>query len=221
MPGFDPMWWLLVAAALCALLALALLRRPRRRRPLLPQLAAVLLLLLALTLSLLGLGLRQFQRLSEDHPVALIGIEQLGPQRYRVELDRGDGAPRAFELTGDQWQLDARVVRWRLPALLAGAPPLYRLERLSGRHADLAAEREGQRSVYALDDGALAGLPDLLDLKRRFPRWLPFVDARFGSGVYLPLLDDARYEVLFNPRGGLVARPADAATARMLDASGW
>lgn len=217
------MSWLLLAAAGCALLGLLLLRRPRRRRrrPILPLLAALLFLLLALTLSLLGLGLRQFQHLSADQPVAIISVEQIGDQQFRVGLQSGDELLREFDLHGDQWQLDARVLRWQLPALMAGAPPLYRLERISGRYAGIAQEREATRSAFALDHGPLSAIPDLFDLKRRHPRWLPFVDARYGSGAYLPMLDRARYEVLFNPRGGLVARPADARTQRLLDDSGW
>ena len=45
---------------------------------------------------------------------------------------------KQYVLYGDQWQIDARVVRWKLPALMAGVPPLYRLERLSGRYGDAA-----------------------------------------------------------------------------------
>lgn len=216
------MGWLFAAAALCGLLALLALRRPpRRRRGPASWLTALVMLVLALALAALGVALRQFERLGTDHPVATLHVTALGPQRFRVELDRGDGDPRSYELLGDQWQLDARVLRWRLPALLAGAPPLYRLERLSGRYADIVQEREATRSVHALDEGTLAALPDLFDLKRTHPRWLPFVDARYGSAAYLPLLDGARYEVSFNPRGGLVAHPANAETERMLEASGW
>ncbi len=217
----SPMAWLLCGAALCALLGVLLLRRPRRRRPVLPLLAALLLWTLALALVALGVGLREFRRVSADLPVAEIRVEGIDARRFRVELDVGDGAPRRFELHGDQWQLDARVLRWRLPALVAGAPPLYRLERLSGRYVDILLEREASRSVHALDEGALSVLPDLFDLRRSHPRWLPFVDARYGSAAYLPMLDGARYEVLFNPRGGLVARPADPDTQRLLDESGW
>ena len=38
--------------------------------------------------------------------------------------------------------------------------------------------------VVALDDSVL---PDLWTLKRRFPHWLPWIDADYGSAAYLPL----------------------------------
>lgn len=219
---------LLLAAAVCVVLALPLLRRRRRplslRRPRRSPMAlavAAVLIVLAILLAGLALSLRQFQRLATDHPVALIATTQLAPQRFRVALDTGDGSPREFEIAGDQWQIDARVVRWQLPALLAGAPALYRLERLSGRYADIDSERELPRTVHSLASGALSVLPDLFDIKRSHPRWLPFVDARFGSAAYLPMLDGGRFELVFNPRGGLVARAADQQTEQRLESEGW
>lgn len=210
----SPFWLLLIPAIACALLGLLLCRPPgRRSRRWLRVCCGLCLLLVALLLAGLSLGLRQYHRMSADVPVAIIELRQLAPQRFEATLST-DRTTEVYELLGDEWQLDARVVRWQLPALLAGAPALYRLERLGGRYTDIGQEREAARSVHALG----GGLPDLWDLRRQHPRWLPFVDARYGSAAYLPMLDGARYEVLFNPRGGLVARPADLTTREML---GW
>ena len=48
------------------------------------------------------------------------------------------------------------------------------------------------------------------------PRWLPFVDAVYGSATYMPMADGARYQVSIT-QSGLIARPlnpaADAVTA--------
>ena len=62
---------------------------------------------------------------------------------------------------------------------------------------------------------------DLLDLKRRFPQWLPWIDADYGSGAYLALVDGGEYTVSLAPAGGLVARPANALTEQKLRAAGW
>lgn len=213
----SPFWLLLIPALACGLLGLLLCRPPGRRgRRFLRLCAACCLLLVAVLLGGLSLTLRQYQRITADVEVARVELRQLGPQRFEATLSREAQDPRTFELHGDQWQLDARVVRWELPALLAGAPPLYRLERIGGRYQDIDQEREATRTVHALDTGRL---PDLWDLRQRHPRWLPFVDTRFGSATYMPMLDGARYEVVFNPRGGLVARPADLATREAVE--GW
>ena len=214
----SPLWILGIPALACAALAIALLRRPRRPRArALRMLAGLVMVVLALSLGLLALSLVQFKRMAEDVPVASLLVTEQAPRQFSVHL-LADGIDREFTLHGEQWQLDAQVVRWRLPALLAGAPPVYRLERLSGRYIDAGDELEARRSVHALSSGPL---PGLAELRQRYPRWLPFVDARWGSGAYLPMIDGARYEVSFNPRGGLVARPADSASERLLREAGW
>jgi len=221
----SPFLLALLPALLLTLIGLLALsacgRRLRRRRPMaaLPHgLFGVLLLLAAVLLGVIAASVFHYQRLLGEEQVASLTLREVGPQRFAARLDTADGRHRTFELLGDQWQLDARLLRWKLPAQIAGAPNLYRLERLSGRYQDIQQEREAERSVHDL---AADAFPDLWTLKRQFPQWLGFVDAEFGSGTYLPMLDGARYDVSLGPRGGLVARPADEKTAEQLREQGW
>lgn len=217
----DPLILFILAASVPGLAGLYL-AWSCRRRALLSRLrrglAAAVCLLIASLVSLLGVSLLGYARLLADAPVAEIAVQQLGPQRFAVELSTPQGRVQRFELLGDEWQLDARVLRWQLPAALAGAPPMYQLQRLSGRYRDTRQELEAQRSVHAL---AQPGALDLWTLRQQFPQWLPFVDADFGSGAYLPMLDGARYRVSLSPRGGLVAQAADEETRLKLRAVGW
>jgi len=104
------------------------------------------------------------------------------------------------------------VLKWKLPALLAGVPPLYRLDRLSGRYDDPAQEATAPRTVIGFDD---AGSFDLVKLGREYPQWLPEVDTVYGSGAFLPLVDGGHYSVSLMRTGALVARP-DAATGEQI-----
>jgi len=63
--------------------------------------------------------------------------------------------------------------------------------------------------VYALSENP--GL-DLWMLSTRYPRWLPFVDAVYGSATYMPMAHGARYQVSMT-QSGLVARPMNQAAA--------
>ncbi|MBS7458813.1 hypothetical protein [Coralloluteibacterium stylophorae] len=213
----TPFAILLAIAAALLLLALVSAAGGRGFARALRLLLALALLVLAAGVGLLALGVRDYFGLDE-RPVARLEVRQRAPQTFGVTLTDADGLRREYDLRGDEWQLDARVVRWQFGARLAGVPPLYRLERLSGRYRDIDQEREAPRSVHALGSD---GLLDLATLARQYPRWLPFVDARWGSAAYLPLIDGARYEVRLNARGGLVAVPADAATRDLLEQSGW
>ena len=226
--GIAPFVWILAGAVIVLLPGLFMLlgrggprdergRRMFQFRPV-RRLFGLLLVALGCVSGLLALSLVQFFRLTADTPVALIEVRQQAEGQFLVHASAQGVGNKQYVLYGDQWQIDARVVRWRLPALLAGVPPLYRLERLSGRYQDTARERSATRSVHALDDWPA---PDLAQVKRLVPNWLPFVDVQFGSAAYMPMFDGARYQVYLDPRGALFIRPADAATAERLKQLGW
>ena len=209
-------WLWVVAAALLLVGAWAWLYRARGVARFALRTLGTVLVVAALGLAGLGGLLRQYAWLLEDIPAATISLRELGPQRFQASLRLGDGPVREFTLLGDEWQLDARLIRWTLPAQLGGLRPVYRFERLSGRYADPLQEQSGERSVHDLREGW-----DFWEFRQRWLAGLPIADARWGSAAYLPMLDGATYQVYVSPRGGLVAKPADAATERLVDEAGW
>ncbi|CAM3977989.1 hypothetical protein [Bordetella muralis] len=226
--GFAPFVWMALAALIVLIPGMALLfgrggprdasgRRVFRLRPI-RRLFGVLLIALAGVSAMLALTLVQFVRLTTDVPVATVTMHEQTPGQFLVTTDLPGKGERIYPLSGDQWQIDAKVIRWRLPALLAGAPPLYAFERLSGRYRDVEQEKTATRSVHDLSDWPV---PDLAQLRKVFPNWLPFVDVQYGSAAYMPMLDGARYQVYMDPRGGVVIRPDGQATEDALRQAGW
>jgi hypothetical protein len=169
-------------------------------------------LMLGVFLAGLAVSLRGYRFLSEEVPVVQIDARILSPQRWALTLTWPDGATRQVSLAGDDFQIDAIVLKWKLPATLAGLPPLYRLDRLSGRYDDANQEMHEPRTVVDFNS---AGQGDLLDLKKQFPSWLPEVDTVFGSGAFLPLVDGGHYSVDLMRTGALVARPDEATQQRI------
>ncbi|MGO4399072.1 hypothetical protein [Achromobacter sp. PAB15] len=226
--GIAPFVWILLGAVVVFLPGIVMLlgrggprdergRKMFQFRPV-RRLFGLMLVLLGCVSGLLALSLVQFFRLTTDESVARVEIAQQTDGQFQLTTTAPGIGPKQYVLYGDQWQIDARVVRWKLPALMAGVPPLYRLERLSGRYSDTAREASATRSVHALDDWPA---PDLGSLKKSFPNWLPFVDVQFGSGAYMPMFDGAKYQVFMDPRGALFIRPDGDATAEGLKRLGW
>jgi len=226
--GFAPFVWMALAALVVLIPGMVLLfgrggprdasgRRVFRLRPI-RRLFGVLLIALAGVSAMLALTLVQFVRLTTDVPVATVTMHEQTPGQFLVTTDVPGKGERIYPLSGDQWQIDAKVVRWRLPAMLAGAPPLYAFERLSGRYRDVEQEKTAARSVHDLSDWPV---PDLAQLKKVFPNWLPFVDVQYGSAAYMPMVDGARYQVYMDPRGGVVIRPDGQMTEDALRQQGW
>jgi hypothetical protein len=167
-----------------------------------------LLLAVAALLFVVSLNLHTYARLTFERPVAEIVFQQRGPQSYNATLTQmPDGEIQMFVLAGDEWQLDARILKWKGWANLFGLDAQYRLERISGRYRNIDQELTAQRTVYALSENP--GL-DLWQITLNRPNRLPFVDAVYGNAAYMPMSDGARYEVAIT-QAGLIARPVNNA----------
>lgn len=200
----------LLAGVGLGLLALAL-ARVRRRRLFAATRAATgggLCLLLAALAFSLALNLYTWHRLTLEQPVAQLDFRQLGPERFRVRLHTTDAPAQNYVLTGDQWQLDARVIKWQPWAALLGFDARYQLARLSGRYQQLAAARKRNHTIYDLTPER--GL-NVTYAAQYLPTWLNPVDARFGSAAYVPMADGAHFVVTLSQSAGLVVRPENAA----------
>ncbi|MGA9335963.1 MAG: hypothetical protein WBV39_16910 [Rudaea sp.] len=171
---------------------------------------------LAVLCGILGAGLRGYRLLLAEMPVANIHARQLAPQQFAVRIDFPDGSHRSATLNGDEWQLDARVIKWTPRAVTLGAKPLYQVDRLSGRYHDPNQARTSLPSVVDLGTDSIV---DPWHLKKDYPEWLPWIDADYGSATYLPLVDGGKYTVTISPLGGLIARAADPATDEKLKAA--
>jgi hypothetical protein len=215
--GFDSLAAsLTLALVVCGGLALALTltgaARLARGRLLAGGGRLVFALAFALAFALgasLGINLRTWQRLTHESAAAEIVLYQVRPQYFSAEIRLPDGSMRLVDLAGDDWQFDARVLKWTGFATVLGFDTLWRLERISGRWRDVAKERAAERTVHVL--GESRGV-DLWELARRW-QWLPWADAVYGSATYLPMADQARYAVTVSA-SGLVARPANDAALR-------
>jgi len=203
---------MIVAAvtALCALVGLIFLlqarRRFRRRRPgscALHGLSSLVFFLAAACAALLGLDLLSHERLRRAQPALEVQFTRVAEQQFDVALTYPSGVSERYALRGDDWQIDARVLKWHGAAGVLGFDTAYRLERIGGRYADIDRERDATRTVYALHPPQQV---DVWTLLQRYHNYLPWVDTLYGSAAFMPMADGARYEVKVS-QSGLVARP--------------
>lgn len=190
-------------ALLFALAATQRARRGRALAALFNTLLALAMLCMAAAAALVGVDLASYARLTHEAPVAELRFRQEGNQRYAAEVLHPDGARESFVLAGDEWQLDARVLKWHGPAAVLGFDSAFRLDRIGGRYRDITLERTAPRTIFEL--ARPRGL-DVWSLAQRFHRYLPWLDALYGSATYLPMADGAHYAVSISTTG-LVARP--------------
>jgi hypothetical protein len=207
----DAGWTILaVAVAIFALLGVAFVAASARRMSARRfaagtshAMAAVIAFLVAAAAVLVGANLRTYERLTAERPVVRASFARVGEGQFNATLTYPSGAVQGYVLRGDDWQIDARVLKWRGMANVLGFDTLYRLERIGGRYADVERERSEPRTVYALHP------PERLDtwaLARAWHDYVPWVDAMYGSAAYVPMADGAAYEVAVS-QSGLLARP--------------
>ena len=149
----------------------------------------------------IAMNLYTYQVFNQEQMAAEVRIESLGPQYFRLYFTPESQESQIYEVRGDQWQVDARIIKWHGLANMVGLKTVYRLERLSGRYQNHEQERTAVRSVHALAD--TQGL-DLWSLSRKYKQKLPWVDAVYGNAAYMPLIDLARFKVMVSASGLLI-----------------
>src|SRR6202140_1912620 len=202
---------LIVVFALAGILFFfAAIRRLRRRRHLggaLSGATALVLILLSACAALIAANLRTYQRLSFEQAAGELQLTRTGEREFNAVLTYPSGERANFALRGDEWQVDARVLKWHAFANMVGFDTAYRLERISGRYTRIEDERAQPRTVYSLNP------PQRIDpwnLAHRYRSWLPWLDALYGSATFLPMADGALYEIKVT-QSGLMARPLNQA----------
>jgi hypothetical protein len=171
--------------------------------------------LLAAGAALVAMNLYTYARLTHEQEAARVQIRQLGERHYVVSVQPKNAAPRHFDLRGDEWQIDARVLKWSAMGNLLGFDTVYRLERLSGRYGDITLEKNAPRTVHSLaeDPGV-----DFWSLLKKHHQYVPFADALYGSAAYVPMAEGAEYAVNVSA-SGLVVRPGNDAARKAV--GGW
>ena len=198
---------IIVFAVLGVILFILGIQRVWRRRVLagsLEGLVGLLLLAIAALMAAISINLYTYDRLTHESTIAEVTFQEIEPQHFGAHVLLKNNT-KILDLRGDEWQIDARVLKWRGMAVLIGFDTLYRLDRLSGRYRDITQERTELRTVHSLSEEQ--GL-DLWMIGRRYAPWIPWVDAVYGSATYMPMVDGASYTVSISSTG-LLARPSN------------
>ncbi len=175
-----------------------------------------LLLLASILLALAAFDFYSYKQLSKEQTVATISFTKLDEQRYQVSLVDSDGLERMYELSGDLWQLDARIIKWNRTFAGIGLTPGYRLDRLSGRYYSLEKEHTAERTVYQLSTSK--SVLDIWAWLRDYGQNLAVIDASYGSATYLPMDDGALFSVSLSSTG-LLSRPLNDRAKQAVE--GW
>lgn len=162
-------------------------------------------------ISVVGLNLQTYKRLTFERPVAVLSFVTTGvSEQYSVNMTYPGGEQSVLLLNGDEWILNARVVKFKAFSNLLGYNSVYRLERLDGRFQDVGRASEFNSHSLSVNPG-IDVVSMAIDNGGRFG----VEDARYGSAVYNPMQDGLSFIVCMT-QTGLIARPNNQAAADVL-----
>ena len=151
-----------------------------------------------------------FSAAASGQKLATVTSRALGRQHFEVSIIAPDQQLSVYEIYGDAWQLDARLVYWDGWLSWVAPTPGFRFERIAGRYNDLQQEIHSRRSVAKFEYSAL-GLNSWYWLDQLGE--IPGLRITHGSSVYVPMADEASYGVFLNDAAMQVRAENDAAKA--------
>jgi hypothetical protein len=162
-------------------------------------------------------GLESYESEPKKQPIAGLYVEKTGPQRFRAILTRlPAGRIQVFELTGDQWRLEARTLDWQGPAAQLGLDRMYRLERLSTRSNRPLSSPETAGARFSLGTDAPN---DLWAKGRTSPAWMRHVRGDHANGPWKPLADAALFTIWLDGQALRVDAANEAAVTALKPAA--
>jgi hypothetical protein len=201
---------LLIAAAVFAGLAVSFffgglfaIRRRRLFGTVVSLGVALLLLSMAGLFATLSVATQGYRAFTREEVVALVETRPTGEQTFNATFVFPDGREETFSLAGDEFYVDAHILKWKPLANVLGLHTAYELDRVAGRYVSLVDEQAKPRTVFTLAEDKPV---DVFQLRRRFPLLKPLVDAEYGSATFMLADERAQFEVLVST-SGLLVRP--------------
>jgi len=171
------------------------------------------LLALGLAIGVVAYDIYGYKQIMVGQPVATINFETIEDQYFDAVVVDANGKQQRFSLHGDQWQLDARIIKWQGYFSGFDIKPAFRLDRLSGRYYDIQKETSAKRSAFSIVNSPLK--LDLWAFINEHPKWFSIIDANYGTARYLPMKHGALYEISLS-NTGLNVRPLNDVASKAM-----
>ncbi|MCA1765816.1 MAG: hypothetical protein LC633_06175 [Desulfobulbaceae bacterium] len=166
-------------------------------------LTALLLLTSAALFATISIATHGYQALTREELAATVNIEPSGNQQFKARVILADGSEQSFILAGDQFYVDAHILKWKPLANIFGLHTSYELDRVGGRYVTLQDEITRERTVYSLSRNKPL---NMYDLRRRFAVLAPLLDTDYGSATFINSNRPEEYRLLVSTTGLLIRK---------------
>jgi hypothetical protein len=172
---------------------------------------------LAGVIAFAGLNIQTYSRLTYERPVANIKFVAVPdePNTYLADVTFEDGSKwleasgTMPKFVGNQWQIDAKVLKFKPMANILGYDSIYRLEAMEAKDTtQYSSEAVKKGDLYRMNIVSKEPGIDVGQLAVKYGSKFG-IDAEYGSATYQPLGDGYEFDVTIT-QDALIARPTPA-----------
>ena len=124
---------------------------------------AAVLFALSFSCVVLTVATRGYRAFTHEELAAVVDIQPVAPQRFRANLRLPDGQTTSYVIAGDEFYIDAHILKWKPIANFLGLHTAYTLDRIGGRYRTLQDEQAAPRTVYGIGPKRVIDMFDLHD----------------------------------------------------------
>ena len=196
---------LMVAFGVLSLIFFILMFVAIKKRKIIGSTIGLLVALLCLALAALSgtitVATKGYLALTHEETAAIVTTQPLGDKVVIANFEFPDGRKSSYRLAGDAIYVDAHILKWKPLVNILGLHTAYELDRVAGRYMDIEEEIKRQRSIYLLAEKKPL---NMFNLRTKYSFLEPFLDAEYGSAVFVELKKPAKFEIKVSTTGLLI-----------------
>jgi hypothetical protein len=162
---------------------------------------AVLMLTLSLLFGTISISIQSYNALTREVLAATVEIFPVSKQIFMARITFPDSSEKQYKLEGDEFYIDAHILKWKSLANLFGLHTFYELDRIAGRYTDIEDETNKNRTVYSVAEDKLI---DAFDLRLKYPFLSFLVDAEYGSASFITTNAHKNLQIMVSTTGLLI-----------------
>ena len=162
---------------------------------------ALLMLSLSLLFGSISISIQGYNAYTREELVASVEVSPIREQLYTARITFPDNTEKQFNLEGDEFYIDAHILKWKSLVNLFGLHTFYELDRVAGRYIDIEDESNKHRTVYSLAEDKLI---DIFYLRLKYPIFSFLVDAEYGSASFVTANTHKKINIMVSTTGLLI-----------------
>jgi hypothetical protein len=162
---------------------------------------ALLFFVFAALFGTLAMATQGYHALTREEVAAVVRIEPTGSERFRAQFVFANGEKATFDLAGNEFYVDAHILKWKPIANFFGLHTSYDLDRVAGRYTSVHDEQAKVRTVFSLSRNRPF---DIFQLRKAYSIFDPLLDVEYGSATFNSARRPATFEIRVSTTGLLL-----------------